>query len=90
MYDLVSKFVEQLPEQLAHLNQVAKQKNWKQLSQRIHDLKGLGGNFGFLVLSQVSKQIESEISSQAFSNIQPLLQELDSICERIKLGHNNQ
>ena len=89
LLELVTKFVERLPEQLSDINDAVKENNWAELKRKVHDLKGLGGNFGFPVISQVAKQIEDEIRAQSFTNIPPLLQELNSLYQRIRLGQNN-
>jgi len=86
LFDLVAQFVTRLPEQLAGIGRALNEQNWPALKQEIHDLKGLGGNFGFPIISQIAKQIEDKLTQQLYDSIAPLLEELHSTCQRITLG----
>jgi HPt (histidine-containing phosphotransfer) domain-containing protein len=90
LFDLVVQFVERLPEQLAGIGRALNEQNWPALKHEVHDLKGLGGNFGFPIISQIARQIEDKLTQQLYDNIAPLLEELNSICQRITLGNKDQ
>ena len=90
LFDLVVKFVERLPKQLSDIRSATNDQDWSKLKREVHDLKGLGGNFGFPVISQVAQQIEDKLGYQLYDNIPPLLEELDSISQRITLGDERQ
>jgi len=87
--DLVMQFIDGLPASIQQINTAATTQDWVLLKQKIHDLKGMGGNFGFADLTRIAKQVEAEIASQQYQNIAALLLELDTILERILLGRQS-
>ena len=87
--DLVMQFIDGLPASIRQINAAAIAQDWVLLKKNIHDLKGMGGNFGFADLTRIAKQVEAEIASQQYQNISALLQELDTILERILLGRQS-
>ena len=88
LFDLVAQFVERLPQQLAGIGLALDEQNWPALKQEVHDLKGLGSSFGFPIISAIAGQIEDQLKLQRYDNISPLLDELNSICQRITLIDN--
>lgn len=88
LFDLVAQFVERLPHQLAGISRALDEQNWPTLKQEMHDLKGLGSSFGFPIISEIARQIEDKLKQQLYDNISPLLDELNSICQRIALIDN--
>ena len=88
LFDIVAKFVERLPSQLAGISRALDEQNWLTLKQQMHDLKGLGSTFGFPMISEIAGQIDDKLKQQLYDNIRPLLDELNSICQRISLIDN--
>jgi len=89
LLDLVEQFIQRLPETISKITDAIDSGDLGTAKKEIHDLKGMGGNFGFPVLSQIAKQIETEINLQQLDSIATLLQELKSILLRIQLGHGS-
>ena len=86
MHDLVDEFISSLPDSIHRIRQAAIESDWGTYKKQVHDLKGLGGNFGFPALSQLARQLETETNTQSDENIRLLLDELDSVHQRIQLG----
>lgn len=86
--DLVEQFIAGLPELITQITNAIKGSDWGLAQKKLHDLKGMGGNFGFPELTQVAKQLESELRLYQYNNIIVLLDELDTIQKRILLGRN--
>ena len=88
MADLVDKYIAGLPESIKQITNAISGSDWAHAQRLIHDLKGMGGNFGFPELTHVAKQLESEVRLYHYHNINVLLQELESVKQRILLGRD--
>ena len=84
--DLVEVFVERLPPTVAKAKQLFSEKNWPQFRKEIHDLKGMGGSYGFPMVTTLAGDIGSQLSQNNDEAVQELLQELESVSARIVLG----
>jgi hypothetical protein len=52
----------------------------------IHDLKGLGGNYGFDELSELAAKLMFLLEGENHQAIPGLLAEIDNVCQRIYQG----
>ncbi|MDH5392367.1 MAG: ATP-binding protein [Gammaproteobacteria bacterium] len=84
--DLVLIFVKKLPELLDEILSLYKDENWDELSARVHNLKGTGGNFGFLKITEVAQKIEFLIMKQGYDEIEDQLDLLTVMQQRIIEG----
>lgn len=84
--DLVETFVKQLPESVVKIKQLFQDQNWPQLKQEVHDLKGMGGGFGYPMLTDLAGKIESRVVHQDIETVQTLLEELDVLSSRVEIG----
>jgi CheY-like chemotaxis protein len=84
--DLIHKFVENLPSLLESLASACANQDWDGLKRRAHDLKSLGGGYGYMQLTEVAEKIEFECLSGDTENINPLIKELYLLLERIRQG----
>jgi signal transduction histidine kinase/CheY-like chemotaxis protein/HPt (histidine-containing phosphotransfer) domain-containing protein len=84
--DLVHKFVENLPSLLDSLASACANQDWDGLKRRIHDLKSLGGGYGYMQLTKVAEKIESECLSGDTDKVDPLIKELYLLLDRIRRG----
>ncbi|WP_455208671.1 ATP-binding protein [Kaarinaea lacus] len=89
--DLVQKFVSELPDILSKLHNAYQQKDWVALKDRLHNLKGMGGGFGYHVLTELAGKAEFQIFSENYETAKAFLDEISQISERIYEGikHNN-
>lgn len=86
---LLLVFVERLPEILNEIRDQYEHSDWEVLSEKIHSLKGTGGNYGFNELTDVARSIEEEIRNGEYDRIEALLVQLDDIQKRIEAGACN-
>ena len=84
--DLVEKFVAELPNILAQLHSAYRNKDWATLKEELHSLKGMGGGFGYHVLTELAGKAEFQIFSENYETAKTLLDEISQICELIKQG----
>ncbi|HEB59921.1 MAG TPA: response regulator [Gammaproteobacteria bacterium] len=86
LMDIVVKFVDELPSRLDDLLSAYEQRNWDDLKDRIHNLKGMGGGFGYPQVTDLAGKIEFEVRSGNYQNVRHLLKELADLCKRIGEG----
>ena len=57
--DLVSEFVDVLPERVQEIRQAASRSDWTTVTSLSHQLKGSGGGYGFSEVSVTAAVVES-------------------------------
>lgn len=83
---LVQNFVTKLPDIMNSIEQAVEQLNWQELSALLHNLKGLGGSFGFPEITELAGPMyESIVEGQPnLSKFAELKQITDSITQDSK------
>jgi CheY-like chemotaxis protein len=84
--DLVEKFVSELPALLEKIQQAYGRKDWDTLQDELHSLKGMGGGFGYYVLTELAGKAEFQISGENYKAAKVLLDEINQISTRIYEG----
>jgi len=84
--DLVEKFVAELPGMLHKIHLAHQQKDWSTLKAELHTLKGMGGGFGYNVLTELAGKAEFQLFSENYENAKTLLDEISQISELIYQG----
>jgi len=85
---LIDKFVEKLPSIISNIVDAYNKRNFELLNNRIHELKSVGGNYGYMDLTEVAKLIEFDIL-KGNQNLDSFIEELNLLVERIQLGHQH-
>lgn len=86
LIDLVSEFAARLPEVVAAIRRAYTDRQYQDLSKRIHSLKGGAGNFGYDGLHKLCQTLEFEIAKENDPGIGKLIDEIDLQMERIARG----
>ena len=86
LIDLVIRFIEQLPKRIADISSAVNERDWPALKSQLHALKGLGANFGYPCISRLAQQMEDILAHFEYTNITPLLEELEALRHRITVG----
>ena len=86
LIDLIDKFIKRLPTLRDSINLANSEKNDEEFSNLIHQLKGVGGGYGYPMLTALCSDIEVQIKSESAENVSALLQELNLMCEKILAG----
>lgn len=84
--DLVEKFVLELPEILNKLHQAYQQQDWVALKDGLHNLKGMGGGFGYQILTELAGKAEFQVFSENYEVAKTFLDDISHICECIYDG----
>ena len=75
--DLLGGFSDTGEELISHLEACEKSQNLDDIRDRAHELKGMAGNFGVLVLSSVAARIEDAAGKQDLASALTAIEELD-------------
>lgn len=83
---LVDAFLDRIPEILCEINTAYNMKNWDELKNQIHQMKGIGGAFGYAILTRISEKIEFLLTSEDYDQIIPHIEKLNTVCEQAIAG----
>ena len=82
--ELVDLFVAEMPERIAAIELLAHGRNWDQLSQIAHQLKGAAGGYGFPDITRCASQLEATIGGGQPEPIAVALEQLLGLCRRAR------
>ena len=80
---LVQMFVESLPGQVGAIAVAVARQDWGDVALLSHNLKGVGGNYGYPEISDIAQRINSQTRNQHYDDIAALLSELQAACQQI-------
>lgn len=87
--ELINQFASKLPEHIDSLINAYNNKDMTKVRKIIHDLKGLGGGYGFNQLSELASKLTFLLEDNNTRTIPAVLIELEDICKRIYAGLDN-
>jgi PAS domain S-box-containing protein len=87
MAGIVAEFVGQLPQRLAEMRQAAGNNQWEVLQRLAHQLKGIGGSYGYACLTDAARELESHARPQDAEAAMLTLNKLALLCEQVQAGH---
>ena len=86
LYELINRFISQLPKKIETIKTNYAGKNWDDLRQNVHDLKGVSGNYGFNELFKTVQSMEFEILKENYTGIGKKIDEIERLRQRIDAG----
>lgn len=86
LIDLIDSFISRLPNMQDEIIKAYDEKNWKTFTSLIHQMKGVGGNYGYPMLTTLSIKIEALTKEENFSEVKNKLNELGLMSENILAG----
>jgi len=86
MADLVMSFIEQLPQVVNQLCEAFATGDLEVFRSVAHNLKGMGGGFGFPQISDLAGRMEFEYAKNDTESIARSLEELKALLQRINAG----
>lgn len=87
LIDLLDNFMIRLPIMRDAINQAHTVQEEEELSSLIHQMKGVGGGYGYHMLTELCAKIEFQIASQDLENVKALIEEFNLLVEQILEGH---
>jgi HPt (histidine-containing phosphotransfer) domain-containing protein len=86
LIDLIDKFMTRLPDMQSAINQSYNDKQWEEFSGLIHQMKGVGGGYGYPMLTDLCAEIEEQLRNQSMDNVAKLIVEFNELAEQILAG----
>ena len=86
MRELLLTFVESLPSLITDVISAFNQKNWDGTRESAHKLKGLGGSYGYPMLTDLAASIETQIKQTQLDGIEEKMIALQTMCDQIIAG----
>ncbi|WP_455202498.1 ATP-binding protein [Kaarinaea lacus] len=86
MQAIFSAFLNKLPNMVESIQQFAQQKNWEALQSVSHQLKGLGGSFGYHQLTEICRNIHDCARGHSDQLLDKFIAELNQECNAIQSG----
>lgn len=86
LIDIVEGFVNRYPELLTNISKLFASNQMDEFQTKIHELKGSGGNVGYLEITNICSQIEFQLSTGNRDEIQHLLDKLARLHPRMSLA----
>ena len=86
MIDLIERFVGKLPTYSLNISESNKNKEWSQLKQHIHELKGTSGNYGYDDIFMLMQGMEFELTKENYKGVSAMVDSLESLVARVEAG----
>jgi CheY-like chemotaxis protein/HPt (histidine-containing phosphotransfer) domain-containing protein len=83
---LIEKFMAYLPATVESLIDAAKQQDWDTLKEKAHELKGLGGGYGYPEITQLAAKLEFQVLNKNQSEVDSLIASINTYSQRIYAG----
>lgn len=84
--DIVSQFVTRLPEMIRSIETSYQGNAWEKFRELVHNLKGMGGGFGYPQLTEQAMEIEKLMGAGEDAAIVRKIEELHRLTQRIQAG----
>lgn len=75
---LIEAFIAGLPSRIEAIRTAHAQQDWAQVARAVHDIKGMGGGFGYPRLTEIAATIERAIKGKNYEALAQHLSELES------------
>jgi len=86
LHELVKMFVEEMPTRIERLTKEFCEKNWDDLKNLAHQLKGAAGSYGFGEVTPAAEKLEHSLQRHVTEEeIQQSLVELLDLCRRMAI-----
>ena len=86
LIDLIDKFISRLPIMRDAINLAHKSNKEDELSGLIHQMKGVGGGYGYPMLTELCKKIEFQIENQDYEKLNDLIEIFNAMAVKIIEG----
>lgn len=86
LIDLIDKFISRLPIMRDAINLAHKSNKEDELSGLIHQMKGVGGGYGYPMLTELCKKIEFQIENQDYEKLNDLIEAFNAMAVKIIEG----
>lgn len=85
--ELISQFIDALPGLIEGFARAIANEDWLAVQQLSHDMKGIGGGYGYPSLSELAGRMGQRASTGQFANLDSDLKEMKRLAQGILLGY---
>ncbi|MCK5385909.1 MAG: Hpt domain-containing protein [Gammaproteobacteria bacterium] len=86
LISLIDRFISRLPGMQEAIVKAFNDKDWETFTDLIHQMKGVGGNYGYPMLTTLCTEIEAMAKEENFAKVENQLNEFNLISENILAG----
>jgi CheY-like chemotaxis protein len=86
MADLLDYFMERLPGYMTDLQEALKSGDMAALKKQAHDLKAVGGGYGYPQISELAKKLEGAVAEGRQEEIETLVESFVKLARRVRAG----
>lgn len=84
---LIEQFIDALPGLVEDFASAIAQQDWVTLGKLAHDMKGIGGGYGYPLLSELAERMGMRVHNEQFGELEADLRDLRSLEQRIRDGY---
>jgi HPt (histidine-containing phosphotransfer) domain-containing protein len=86
LIDLIDRFISRLPKIREEIINAYDIKDWDGFIRLVHQMKGVGGNYGYHMFTDLCADIETLVKEEKYTVVKIKLDEFNIICEQILAG----
>jgi len=86
LQDLIEKYIHKYPGMVSDLKVAFENADFKLFEMLLHDIKSTGGNYGFMLITDLAVMIKTHLNNNNKNAVLPLLDELESLHQRMLLA----
>lgn len=86
LIDLIDRFISRLPSMQDAIIKAYDEKDWETFASLIHQMKGVGGNYGYPALTILCSGIEDNLKSEMLTELKQQLLDFNLLVENILEG----
>jgi len=79
---LIKSFIEGIPQRMSIIEHCRKEKNWLDMKNELHKIKGVGTSMGYPDITKTAENLEYEVMRENEVEIDRLLLEMKTVCEQ--------
>jgi len=80
---IVERFKLKLPSMVVELSEAVRMENWDLVKEKSHDLKGIGGAMGYPQITEIARQMNTQVSDKDYNQVTLACAELEKQCQSI-------
>jgi len=86
LHDLIKKYINKYPDMIRELKIAFKETDLSSFEMLLHDIKSTGGNYGFMLITDLAIMIKTHLNNHNVKAVKPLLDELEALHQRMLLA----
>ncbi|MCW8933282.1 MAG: response regulator [Gammaproteobacteria bacterium] len=86
LHELVNKYINKYPDMIKELRMAFENTDLSLFEMLLHDIKSTGGNYGFMLITDLAIMIKTHLNNHNINAIKPLLDELELLHPRMLLA----